>query len=564
MPDFPNDKAVEPQESARSEEGPAELEQQDNQVDHRVRERRSEPDRAELREAVFGGEETHATSLEEADSVPAQGKLGELEKEEPRSFWARLRASATRSSHGKTAPKGAPNREALRQNKTPLLLGGLGLIAAMAIWFLYVVSAPMRQGPASRTPSVGTAPAQAPASTRSLVPGTDAQPQQTPAGPDKGVTAADIRATGQDHPARSNSPVPPSSPQPDPYALNRIPPPSATPSAPPPAPAALPKNPLDQPSLVFVRNEAKGASEGSNSSGLQPVSWTPALLERSEAFTDLPTGTRLVARLETPASSAVRLPVVAAIEYNYEDANHELVIPAGSRAYGTLEQADSQGFVGMHFTQLQLPDRTNPVPFEARAIGLNFQPLKGTVTGRNTGRRFLVRAFSGIGSVAAATVGVQNGTGVTDSFSNNALLREQLMTNIGSAGDQELQRLAYQQHVVVTVPGNTRFYLVMDHTKTPAAKEAHPNSLSSSLVNVAGEAAASSGMSVEELRELIQLRRELNQINQPSQASQPSAAGPANETAGTPVGAATNPAQPAEIDESMIPTNPSAESRPPR
>jgi len=563
MPDFPNDKAVEPQESAGSEEGPAELGQQDNKVDHRVRERRSEPDRAELREAVFGGGETPPPPREEAGSIPTPGKPEELEEEEPQGFWARLRASATRSSQGKTAPKAAPNREALRQNKTPLLLGGLGLIAAMAVWFLYVVSAPMRQGPSARTPSVGTAPAQTPASTRSLVPGTDAQPQQTPTGPDKGVTAADIRATGQDHPARSNSPAPPS-PQTDPYALNRIPPPPATAPASPPAPAASPKNPLDQSSLVFVRNEAKGASETSNSSGLQPVSWTPALLERSEAFTDIPTGTRLVARLETPASSAVRLPVVAAIEYNYEDANHELVIPAGSRAYGTLEQADSQGFVGMHFTQLQFPDRTNPVPFEARAIGLNFQPLKGTVTGRNTGRRFLVRAFSGIGSITAATVGVQNGTGVTDSFSNNALLREQLMTNIGSAGDQELQQLAYQQHIVVTVPGNTRFYLVMDHTKAPAAKEPHPHSPSPSGVNVAGEAAASSGMSVEELRELIQLRRELNQINQQSQASQPSGAGPANETAGTPAGAAANPAQPPEIYKSTIPTNPSAESQPPQ
>lgn len=472
MPGFPNDN--EPQQTVRREERPAERERRDS-LDHQVMERRSEPERTELREAVFGGEETPSPRRKEEGSFPPPDEPEELEEDEPQGFWARVRASVTRSTENKAAAKSAPNREALRQNKTPLLLGGLGLIVAMGIWFLYVVSAPMRQGPAARTPPGGTVPAQTPPSTRSMTPGTDAQPQQTASGPDRGVTAADIRATGQDHPNRSNPPAAPSpktTDDSDRYALDKIPPPANTVPAASPAPAAPSKNPLDQPSLIFVRNATKagGSSDAPNVSGLQPVSWTPAFLARAQTFTDLPTGTRLVARLETPASSAVRLRVVAAIEYNYEDSNHELIIPAGSRAYGRLEQADSQGFVGLYFSGLQLPGQASPVPFEARAIGLNFQPLKGTITGRNTSRRFLVRAFSGIGSVAAATIGVRNGTGVTDSFSNNALLREQLMTNIGSAGDQELQQLAYQQHIVVTVPGNTRFYLVMDHTKAPASK----------------------------------------------------------------------------------------------
>jgi hypothetical protein len=52
-------------------------------------------------------------------------------------------------------------------------------------------------------------------------------------------------------------------------------------------------------------------------------------------FMALPTGTRLVARLQTPVSSAVKTPVVAAIEYNYER-DGETVIPAGSKAFGEL------------------------------------------------------------------------------------------------------------------------------------------------------------------------------------------------------------------------------------
>lgn len=520
MPDLPNGKQDEEQKSTCAQEGPVGPAQNKEPLEHATPERRTETETEKLREAVFG-EAAGDLSASAKEPVTAEAEA----EEEPRSVWARLRASATRGAERKKAP----NRESLRQNKTSMLLGGLGLVAAMGVWLLYLVSGPIRQPPGNRAAPAGTAPAQTSAATRSITPGIEAQQQAAAPAPDKGLTAADIRATAQDHPVK---PVPPSPEQAknsgdeDRYAVGRIPPPPA--EAPPPssAPATPQKSPLDQPSLVFVRNETKLTPpvDSSNRSGLQSVSWTPAILERSERFANLPTGTRLVARLETPASSAVRLPVVAAIEYNYEDSNHELIIPAGSRALGTLEQADSQGFVGLHFTSLQLPGELNPAPFEARAIGLNFQPLKGTVTGRNTGRRFLVRAFSGFGSVAAATVGVQNGTGVTDSFSNNALLREQLMTNIGSAGDQELQRLAYQQHVVVTVPGNTRFYLVMDHTHSPEAKQENPNVSATSRVSAT---APGTGFNMEEMRQLIELRRELNEIEQ---QSQPNSSAPVQQT----------------------------------
>jgi hypothetical protein len=135
--------------------------------------------------------------------------------------------------------------------------------------------------------------------------------------------------------------------------------------------------------------------------------------------TMLPAGSRLVARLETPVSSAVKSPVVAAIEYNYER-DGEVVIPAGSKAFGELQQSNEHGYVGIRFHTIQTPDETEQ-PIEGIAMGLEFQPLKGNVTGRNRAKRFLVQSVTGLGEIAAATVGLQRGTGLSDTFSNNAI-----------------------------------------------------------------------------------------------------------------------------------------------
>ena len=53
----------------------------------------------------------------------------------------------------------------------------------------------------------------------------------------------------------------------------------------------------------------------------------------------LPTGTRLRARLESSASTAVRTPVLAVIEYNYERGG-EIIVPAGAKAVGQIQEAD--------------------------------------------------------------------------------------------------------------------------------------------------------------------------------------------------------------------------------
>src|SRR6185437_5472381 len=96
-----------------------------------------------------------------------------------------------------------------------------------------------------------------------------------------------------------------------------------------------------------------------------------------------------------------------------------------------------------------------------RAMGLNYKPLEGKVTGQNTGKKFLVRSLTGVGTILAATVGVQSGLGVDETITNNMLLRERLANNVALAGEQQMNELAYHQNIVVTVPGNTRFYIVL-------------------------------------------------------------------------------------------------------
>ncbi len=48
-------------------------------------------------------------------------------------------------------------------------------------------------------------------------------------------------------------------------------------------------------------------------------------------------------------SNAVKTPVIAVIEYNYER-DGEIVIPAGTKATGQLTQANQNGQVGLRFT----------------------------------------------------------------------------------------------------------------------------------------------------------------------------------------------------------------------
>ena len=88
---------------------------------------------------------------------------------------------------------------------------------------------------------------------------------------------------------------------------------------------------LGKSSVAYVRNVS--ASQG----GSQKLATS-----EPEIDLGLPTGSRLRARLESAASTAVRTPVLAVIEYNYEREG-EIIVPAGAKAIGHIQQADRPG-----------------------------------------------------------------------------------------------------------------------------------------------------------------------------------------------------------------------------
>src|SRR5262249_35828817 len=141
-------------------------------------------------------------------------------------------------------------------------------------------------------------------------------------------------------------------------AQQGISPPPPPPPPPPPTTAAAPvpahneADALKKSSLVFVRNAAGTSTQAT----VQPASYAskPALFERKTSGLLLK-GSRLVARLQVAVSTAVKRPVVATIEYNYEH-DGEIIIPAGTNAFGELQQANRHGIVSVHFHTLQMPD----------------------------------------------------------------------------------------------------------------------------------------------------------------------------------------------------------------
>jgi hypothetical protein len=174
-------------------------------------------------------------------------------------------------------------------------------------------------------------------------------------------------------------------------------------------------------------------------------------------------GTRIQAKLETQISSAVSAPVVAVVEYTYAIGDR-VVIPAGARVYGQLQQADRSGYVGVKFDELELLDGARE-KIDAIGTGLDLGPIRGNVFGKNTGKNFLVRAASGVGSVLAEIAGNNSSA----AFSEDDMLRERLAENIGTAGDSEVMSLNANSRVVVSVPADTKIYIVFTkHEQNPS------------------------------------------------------------------------------------------------
>jgi hypothetical protein len=153
-------------------------------------------------------------------------------------------------------------------------------------------------------------------------------------------------------------------------------------------------------------------------------------------------GSRIEAKLETQISSAVLAPVVAVVEYTYAIGDR-IVVPAGARVYGQLQQADRSGFVGVKFDEIELLDGQRE---KIEAIG---------------GKNFLIKAASGVGSLAAMLVGNNSGA----AFSEGDLMRQRVAENFGNAGDSELMSSNATSRIIVSVPADTKIYIVFTKLK---------------------------------------------------------------------------------------------------
>jgi hypothetical protein len=260
-------------------------------------------------------------------------------------------------------------------------------------------------------------------------------------------------------------------------------------SARPADPGKAEREALEQPSLVYVRKGAipQGRGESQNvTADPEPV-----------IGLGLPTGTRLRARLESAVSTAVRTPVLAVIEYNYERAG-EIIVPAGAKAMGHIQQADRSGYMTIQFDSLMTPDNTS-IPIQGIATDLTLRPPRGNVEGKNTGKNVLVRSLSGIGQVGSLLVGRGS---LNQPFSAGDMLRERVSSNIGLASDEQVSRLALTEHVVVTIPANTPIYVVLERNAISRTASAGTSGEIPQLPSSA---------STDELRQLLQLQRELRE-----------------------------------------------------
>lgn len=244
---------------------------------------------------------------------------------------------------------------------------------------------------------------------------------------------------------------------------------------------------MEKSSLIYVRNVSANA--------VDPQARERIGFGTSEIGLGLFTGTKLRARLESAASTAVRAPVLAVVEYTYEREG-QIVVPAGARAVGHIQEADRSGYVRIQFESLMMPDGAT-VPMQGVATDLDMRPLKGKVEGKNTGKNVLVRSLSGIGQAGALLLGQGS---LNQPLSESDLIRERVSNNIGEASDAEISRMAITSRIVVTVSADTPIYVVLEQPPKADAVPAQSSQHSQSLMTNA-----------EDLRQLLQLKRELNQ-----------------------------------------------------
>ena len=174
--------------------------------------------------------------------------------------------------------------------------------------------------------------------------------------------------------------------------------------------------------------------------------------------------------------------MTAVVEYNYEE-NGQLLVPAGTKAYGDLSQATPQGWVSINFHTRELPSGEQE-NINGSALSMDRGALRGNVNGKNTAKKFLTRTLTGVGTIAAFAVG---GRGLSGNFDNSVLLRERISS---------------------TRPATSTLNTVPQITS---------HSAGSTIQATSTRDAASE----QELSEMIQLRNELREMNRLMQSSAP-------------------------------------------
>ena len=182
-------------------------------------------------------------------------------------------------------------------------------------------------------------------------------------------------------------------------------------------------------------------------------------------------GFHIATHLESVVTTATKAPAIAVVDFDYRRKGI-VVIPAGARIIGEIEQATSTGVVGLHFTSIHLPDGED-IAINAVGLDQRMGPLKGAVTGRNRGKQFALAALSGLGSTAAMFAG----NNVSGTLSEADLIRAQAAQNVGQAADSQIQQLAVTEHMIVSVAAGTQVQVtfISPAKKKPEVQTASQN-----------------------------------------------------------------------------------------
>jgi len=258
---------------------------------------------------------------------------------------------------------------------------------------------------------------------------------------------------------------------------------------------------LAKPSLIYVHSAvSEKPGERLSYPGLVPR-------ELRRSF-ELPAGMRLIARLQSAITSAVVSPVVATVEYHYNK-DGEILVPAGTKVLGKLEQANRSGHVAVKFDALEWPDGTTH-KIDGSAQALDYGPIKGNVAGKKNIARFATRALTGVGVVASQVVGLRGGFNAP--ISNSALVRDRLANNLAQAGDQQMQQLAINSNIVVTVAANTRFYVVLQKASHLEGRDMMNHPTANSPLWMKAPPQGSVSLTRTELEELRELKQEFRRL----------------------------------------------------